>query len=415
VELIEFPKLSVEFRQAIGRMSVEIRPALTTTTKAERMKSIRSWALGDNMGLLIHRKLVSQIKNWRWCAFAIFLTLFCVICFILGIIYNTYYTLLERLHFSVDILSLLALWGLGLQKRILSRLFWRILFFIHALLCVLCLIYGTKYDLPLMWCVIIHVADAMILIPYWIGLFIYAFRSKHIWGEAGHRPKAVSMVYSQYKWVRRKRWLEFLKFPAIVALIILCLTFIPMIIRNNRVCYPEGCPPQFNEHMFRYRRTTIPQLQEYERLFPKYLFVFDFNDSEIVLDANGTGDYIVEHDPNSLVRWRLSAGLHKRYLVVMETDIIFAEIDPETEEIISPGSHDEPVFSLWEVDSISIYPQLVLFGERHAWAEREKVKTFNNDEWKELVKADGDFSVLGIELKKDDPIPDFELAFWNNQ
>jgi hypothetical protein len=167
--------------------------------------------------------------------------------------------------------------------------------------------------------------------------------------------------------------------------------------------------------MFRYRRTTIPQLQEYERLFPKYLFVFDFNDSAIVLDANGTEDYIFEHDPNSIVRWRLSAGLHKRYLVVMEIDVIFARIDPETKEIVSPGSHDEPVFSLWEVTSISIYPQLVLFGERQAWAEREKIKTLTNDEWKKLVKADGEFSVLGIELKKDDPIPDFELACWNNR
>ncbi|MHC4642257.1 MAG: hypothetical protein ACYS32_11475 [Planctomycetota bacterium] len=167
--------------------------------------------------------------------------------------------------------------------------------------------------------------------------------------------------------------------------------------------------------MLKYRRTTIPQLPEFERLFPNYLCHFDYTKSIATLDPNDEWDNIAYRDSNSPIRWCLSAGLHKHYLLVMEIDLVFAEVDPETEKIISPGSHDEPVFSLCKVSSISITSPFVLFGQRYAWADSETVKTLTADEWKKLVEADGDFSVLGIELKKDEPIPNFELAFLNNQ
>jgi hypothetical protein len=252
-----------------------------------------------------------------------------------------------------------------------------------------------------------------------MGLFIYAFRSKQIWEQAGLKPKTIPIVYSQYKWVRRKKWLKenigLHKWLALVSLIIVCLTFIPMIIRNNRVIYPQGSPPEFYKRMLKYRRTTISQLPEFERLFPNYLCIIDHATSNFIIDPNNKRDNIAYRDSNSPVRWCLSAGLHKHYLLVMEIDLVFAEVDPETEEIISPGSHEEPVFSLCKVSSISITPPFVLFGQRYAWANSETVKTLTADEWKKLVKADGDFSVLGIELKKDEPIPNFELAFRNNR
>jgi len=232
-------------------------------------------------------------------------------------------------------------------------------------------------------------------------------------------PTIVPMVNSQHKWLRRKIWLRdntgLLKLPAIVVVIILCLTFIPMIIRNNRVIYHQGCPPEFNTRLLKYRRTTITQLPEYERLFPNYLYYFDYTKSLVIFDPNDEWDNIAYHDPNSPVRWCVTAGLHKHYLLIMKIDIVFAKIDPETEEIISPGSHEEPVFSLWEVTSVSITPRFVLFGQRYAFPNSKEVKTLTSDEWNKLVKADGDFSVLGIQLKKDDPMPNFELAFRNNQ
>ena len=166
--------------------------------------------------------------------------------------------------------------------------------------------------------------------------------------------------------------------------------------------------------MLKYRRTTIPQLPEFERLFPNYLYDTDFTISKFIFDPNNKRDNIAYVDPNSPIRWWLTAGLHKRYLLTMKTDLVSAEIDPETEEIISPGSHEEPVFSLREVSSIFIQPRFVLFEQRYAVPKSKEVMILTADEWKKLVKAGGDFSVLGIELKKDDPIPNFELAFRNN-
>jgi hypothetical protein len=337
--------------------------------------------------------------------------------FVGGIIVNIYYSLLERLGLSVHLISLLALWGLALQKKFFYQFFWRLLFFIDVLLFVLLLIFGPRYDLPLLWCIIILSTSVVISILWYMGLFIYAFRSKHIWEQAGLKPKTKPIVYSQYKWVRRKKWLKehtgLLIWPVIVVVIILCLTFIPIIIRNNRVIYPKGYPPEFYKHILKYRRTTIHQLPEFERLFPNYLCDTDFTISKIIFDPNDTRDYIAYRDPNSPVRWCLSAGLYKRYLLIMKIDIVYAKINPETEEIISPGSHEEPVFSLREV--IFVEAPLTLFGPRCASAYDEEVKTLTADEWKKLVKADGDFGVLGIELKKNEPIPNFELAFRNNQ
>lgn len=365
-------------------------------------------------------KLISQIKNWKWFAFAVFITLLSVVCFVFGIILNSYYTILERLCISAGCISLLAFWGLALQKRIFNRLFWRLFFFIDLFLSILCIVFSRRYwYLPLRWIIIFFIPQIVLGIPYYIGMFIYAFRSKQIWGQAALMPTIVPMVNSQHKWLRRKIWFRensgLFKLPAIAVVIILCLTFIPMIIRNNRVIYHQGCPPEFNTRMLKYRRTTIPQLPEFERLFPNYLCNFDYTISKVIFDPNDEWDNIAYHDSNSPVRWCLSAGLHKHYLLVMEIDLVFAEADTETDEIISPGSHEEPAFSLWEVSSISISPRFALFGQRYAWADPERIKTLTADEWKKLVQADGDFSVLGIELKKDDLIPNFELAFRNNR
>lgn len=365
----------------------------------------------------IIRRLMSKVKNWKWFAFAVFLTLLFGITFVAGIIENTYFPTLERLHLSVNILSLLVFWGLGLQKRIFRRFFWRIFFFIDALVFVVLIIFGRKYDFPLLWCIIIWLIIAIVYVPYYIGMFIYAFRSKQIWGQAEHRQGEIFPPYSIYRWARRKSWLKehvrFLKTPAIVALIILFLIFIPMIIRNIRIIYPQGQPPEYYKRILKYRRTTIPQLKEFERLFPNYLCDLDYSIGKFIIDPNNKRDRIAYLDPNSLVRWSLSAGLHKRYLFVMEIDIVFAKIDPETEDIISPGSHEEPVFSLWEVSFVSA--PLRFFGERYTSAPREMVRTLTVDEWEKLVEADRDFRVLGIELKTEDPIPNFELAFRNNR
>jgi hypothetical protein len=360
---------------------------------------------------------MSKIKNWKWCAFALLLTVFFGVPFVGGIIDNTDYTILERLQVSANILGLLAFWGLGLQKRVFQQLLWRLFFFIDASIFVLGMIFGKKYDVPLLWCVIFYLVLAAVTVPYYIGMFIYAFRSKQIWEETGQNSSPPYLDYPHFKWVRRKKWLRkrlgSLKWFATAAVIILCLTFIPLIIRNNRVLYPQGDPPECHEHMLKYRRTTIPELQEFERLFPNYLCDLDFSESYFVIDPNGTGQNIAYLEPNSPVTWRLSAGLHKRYLLIMEIKLVFGKIDPQTREVLSPGSHEEPTFSLWEISSVSA--PLVLFEQRYVSTSRTEIETFGVNEWRRLVEAQGDFTVLDIQLNQHATTANFKLAFRNNR
>jgi hypothetical protein len=97
----------------------------------------------------------------------------------------------------------------------------------------------------------------------------------------------------------------------------------------------------------------------------------------------------------------------------MEIKLVIAIVDPWTREVVSPGSHDEPTFNLWEINSVSA--PLVLSGHRRAWASQKRIETFGVDEWKRLVAAQGDFTVLGIELNQNAPIANFELVFRNNR
>jgi hypothetical protein len=360
--------------------------------------------------------LKCNIKNWWWFAAAVLLTLLLLVSFVGGIIQNTNYTMLQRLHSSFYAVALLTLWGLSLQRRILEEGFWRLFFFFNLMVDVVFMIFDKRYALPFLWCVISYVTFGFVHLPCYIGMFIYAFGSRQVWGGGGHKPNSTYPAYPRFKWVRRKKWLRkrlgSLKWFATAAVIILCLTFIPLIIGNNRVVYPEGDPPEWHENRLKYRRTTIPELQEFERLFPNYLCELDFSESKLVIDPHGTGQNIAYLEPNSPLTWRLSAGLHERYLLIMEIKLVIAEVDPQTGEVLSAGSHDEPTFSLWEVDSVSA--PLVIFRERRAWASRKEVKRFGLADWKRLVEGEGDFSALGVELKDNNPVRNFKLAFRDN-
>lgn len=357
---------------------------------------------------IIHRNILSRIKNWWWFSFAFFLTLLFGLSFIGGIIQNIDWTLLERLGISLNIVSLLVFWGLGLQKPFFHKLFWRLFLFFNILVDVLNAIFGEKYDFSILWCVIVYIIMAIVYVPYYIGLFIYAFKSRQIWEIAEDKPNAANVRLPNYRKSRRKRFRTLLKLYSTIILIILCLTLIPLVIRNNRVIYPDGNFPQAIRHMIEYRRNTIPELREFERLFPDYLYNFYVDKSVDTFDF--ASDYA---DPNSFVGWELIAGLYNRYVFVMSVDIVFARIDPVTKKVLFPGSHKEPEFSLWQVDSVSV--PLVFFGRRYALTSRHSIKILSNEEWKRLVEARGDFSALGIQLEQNAPVRNFEFAYRNNR
>ncbi len=355
----------------------------------------------------IHQKITSLVKNWWWSGLAFFLTILFIGGFIGGIIQNTHYTILERFAVSADILGLLALWGLGLQKRFFRQFFWQLFIFINALLFILYMVFGKKYEISLLWCIILYFATVIVYVPYYIGMFIYAFRAKQIWKEAEQH----SIYKARKKRKQAQQMLGWLKLSATIVLIIICLTFIPLIISNNRIVIPYANPPEYNERMLKYRRTTIPELNEFESLFPNYLYQLTY---EFEPDSTEKEKSAALFDPNTSVKWSLIAGLHKRYLFTMEIDIVHAKIEPETGKVLSPGSYKEPTFILYEVvGSVSV--PFALFRPRSVSVSYKSIKIFDTNEWRHLVEAQGNFMALGIQLKQDSPIPNFKLAFRNNK
>ncbi len=359
------------------------------------------------MTLLIYQKIVSCIKNHWWLGFALFLTILWGILYVLGIVWNNHFTMLERFVCSTDIFGLLALWGLGLQKRFFKQLFWQLFIFINASLFILAIIFGRENEPSPLGVTIMSLTLTIVYIPYYTGLFIYAFRARQIWNEAGYEQN-----YPHYKWAKllNKKLPSVFKSSVTAVLIIMCLTFIPVIIINNRIIYPIANPPEVFEHMLKYRRTTIPELQEFERLFPNYLCELSHrHDATYKTDNNGK--YV--SDPNSPVTWSLIAGLYKHYLLIMEIDLVYAKVDPETGKVLSPGSNKEPNFILYEVTSPVSSP-FSLFYPRRVHTSYKSIKKFDANEWRHIVETQGDFAALGIQLDQNAPIPNFELAFRNN-
>jgi hypothetical protein len=367
------------------------------------------------------KKLISKIKNRKWFAFAVFLTLFWGTAFILGIVWNAHYTIVERFYIPIALIGLLAMWGLGLEKQIFSKAFWCSFLFIDIIGNILCRIFDREYQIPLFWNIIIHSLDAVTTIPYYIGVIIYAFRSKQIWGEGEEKPIATSNEHTDYPHLKRarrkrklKKFLLSLKPYVIATFIVLSMALMTLIVYNNRIVFPAAYQPEypFIQPILKYRRTTITELQEFEQLFPNYLCDLYSHESPIAtVDDKGYISY--NSDPNSPFRFEMIAGVYNRYLLVMEIDMVSARLDPETEEVISAGSHNEPTFSLFEVDSV--WAHFEIFFPRSAYGSTKKIKAFGINEWEKLVKAQGDFSALDIQLEKSSPIPNFGLAYRNNK
>ncbi len=181
-------------------------------------------------------------------------------------------------------------------------------------------------------------------------------------------------------------------------LIGISVLFVPIWISKHRVMHPTDLKsPERLQYMLEYRRERIPEIREYEKLFPNYLCEFK---SIKGFFASGDAD------------WEFTAGIYDRYVMVMNIEIEFGKRNPETGEIEDPGSHQQPEFSLWEVTRVKSpenaseywYPKVT----------KRKIQSIPTNTWKRLVETNGDLSVLGIELVRDDPVPNFSLAFRNN-
>lgn len=94
--------------------------------------------------------------------------------------------------------------------------------------------------------------------------------------------------------------------------------------------------------------------------------------------------------------WTSSIGLHDRYVFRMHLSVQFDE--PRT-NILSYGA---PTFYLYELPKITVKPN------ENPYITINQIANFSADSWALLLKAKGDFRVLGIALQTNNPVEGFE-------
>lgn len=98
--------------------------------------------------------------------------------------------------------------------------------------------------------------------------------------------------------------------------------------------------------------------------------------------------------------WNSKAGVHGRYVIVMQFKIDF---DPSRTK---PTRTSPPRFFLREVSQITAKPD-----NKFNTSYSSNQIQFGIGEWERLRKAGGDLSVLGIDIVTDRPIADFDQAW----
>jgi len=112
----------------------------------------------------------------------------------------------------------------------------------------------------------------------------------------------------------------------------------------------------------------------------------------------GEGDHILIHygtETNSK-DWHSTVYFYGRYSLTMTTEVRIDWKERSVQEVLSA-----PKFYLHEVEAIirdSVGPGASF---SHQWI-------INETDWDKLVKAKGDWSALGIPVRTNDPVPDFD-------
>ena len=129
---------------------------------------------------------------------------------------------------------------------------------------------------------------------------------------------------------------------------------------------------------------TIPYAKEFATLYPGLVTSF----------THYTGEYGASF-------FNADIGLYGRYILKMDVKVTF---DKTRTKIVN---YAEPEFSFVEVAKVGTAANGNLTIEYNTSSARH----FGLKEWKEIVKNNGDFSVLGIKIVTDKPFPGFE-NFW---
>jgi len=124
--------------------------------------------------------LLSMNKNGWWIAIALLFTIAYVGGVSFGIKEIVTVTFLELAQTVCNGVGILGLWFLGFRLKPFPRLFWRVFLAFDIVVLVLRIVFPASSDFlvppALFWSFAL-----LFLVPYYAGLFIYAFRSETIW------------------------------------------------------------------------------------------------------------------------------------------------------------------------------------------------------------------------------------------
>jgi len=123
----------------------------------------------------------------------------------------------------------------------------------------------------------------------------------------------------------------------------------------------------------------IPEAMQIERLF-------------------GEADHFISYSgPEVSQDWNTVAFFGGRYILTMQVEIETNASFSEVTNVLG-----EPKFYLWEIGQVIVSPRGGVEGKfAGSW-------TFGLKEWKKVVEAGGDFSAVGIIIKKDQPVKSFD-------
>jgi hypothetical protein len=147
-----------------------------------------------------------------------------------------------------------------------------------------------------------------------------------------------------------------------------------------------GCPvrtPQTYEKAIQSGRKEIPAAGQFEELYGKTYHFISYYD----------GNY-------GKPTWNSKVGLFGRYILGMHVPVAF---DHSGTQVIPQG---EPKFYVWELKSI--VPGKA--GTFETLTGDDNLE-FSTKEWNKVVEAKGDLRVLGLKMKKDQPLEHFDESF----
>jgi hypothetical protein len=127
---------------------------------------------------------------------------------------------------------------------------------------------------------------------------------------------------------------------------------------------------------------TVPEVQEIKQLFP------------MIPADNFISNYGFDRNP---AIWNTQVFFGGRYTLTYQVSVL---IDYDNDKIIKVVA--EPKFSLEEVSRV--------FDDtpENVGADFVKGNIFGTEEWNKVIASKGDFSVIGIYIKTNAPVPRFD-------